>query len=66
MSLQDVLHVYACLLLKIVDVLCHILPHNAFVLQQLCEVMGWRRLKLGQVEVLCELVKRLWLVQEVI
>lgn len=64
MGLHNCGHVHASFLLKIVNVLSGILPQHSFVLQELDEIMRWRRIVLRQIEMLRESVKWLRLLQE--
>jgi len=42
MALDHCVHVHACLFFQIVNVLSHVPPENAFVLEQLDEEVSWR------------------------
>lgn len=65
-ALDDSIHVHSSLLLEIVDILSHALPHHALFLQHFDEVVRWRRIAGAQVKVLRKFVEGLWLVDEVV
>ena len=65
MALDNSTHINASFLLKVVDVLSHVFPKHALILKHFDKVVSRRWIILRQVEVLGELVERLWVVNEV-
>jgi hypothetical protein len=65
MTLYYATHIDASLLLKVIDVLGHVFPKNAFILEYFNKIVGRCWSVLRQVEVLRELVKRHRIINEV-
>lgn len=66
MGLDDLLHIHACLLFQIVDILRRIQQEDALILKHLDEEMSRRWVDICKVEVLREVVIGFGFVDEVV
>ena len=60
MSLHNIPHVQTGFLLQVINILCHVLPKNALVLQHLDKVMGWGGIMRRDIKMLRKVVECLW------